>query len=144
MKKRFLSVALFLFIASATAFAHQNDISDKLKKAFEREFAGATSVQWTSFDDYEIASFVLDGYAVQAYFSTNGELMGFSRSIQLDQLPLKLNLSFRKRYPGANFKNVLEVYNVEGVCYWITVEWKNKVYRVKANETGTTLDVINK
>jgi hypothetical protein len=144
MKKRFLSVALFLFIASATAFAHQNDISDKLKKAFEKEFTGATSVQWTSFGDYEKASFVMDGYTVEAYFTTNGELMGFSRSIQLDQLPLKLNLSFKKRYSGANFKNVHEVYNDEGVCYWITVEWQNKVYRVKANETGTILDVVNK
>lgn len=144
MKKRFLSVALFLFIASATAFAHQNDISDKLKKAFEKEFAGATSVQWTSFGNYEIVSFVLDGYSVEAYFSTNGELLGFGRSIQPGQLPLKLNLSFRKRYPGANFKNVLEVYNDEGVCYWITVESQTKVYRVKANETGTVLDVVNK
>jgi hypothetical protein len=142
MKQIFLSLSFMITVGLTTVFASDSTyVNYKTKQSFEKEFAGAESVKWKDLGDYQMASFVLYGYQVEAYFTTSGELEGSARDIPFYQLPLAVIRSLDKRFTGACFTDVHEVSNIEGISYWLTVKTQNKCYRVKTAPSGNLLQV---
>ena len=141
MKKVFMSLLFMFSFGLAMAFAGKAaNTGDKVKESFKKEFAGATSVVWVNRGDYQEASFLLDGHGVQAYYNTNGELQGFGRHIQKDQLPLAVTIKLKNSFKdAADFNDVLEVSNDEGASYWLTVKTQNKLTRVQISPNGFIL-----
>src|SRR4051794_29997791 len=77
MKKVFMSVLFMLSLVFAMAFDGKVkgiSISNKVKESFTKKFEGAKSVVWVNLGDYQKASFLIDGYQVDAYYNSNGEL----------------------------------------------------------------------
>ena len=138
MKKVFMSFLFMFSLGLAMAFAGKADYTgDKVKESFKKKFEGATSVIWVNHDNYREASFLLDGHEVQVYYNKSGEMEGFGRHIQKDQLPLAVILSLKNSFKdAADFKDVLEVSNTEGASYWLTVKAQNKTKRVQISPNG--------
>ncbi len=89
--------------------------------------------------------FILYGHRVEAYYNTNDELDGFARGILFTELPVVVTMSFKKRFAGDDFLDILEVSNTEGTYYFITVETQqNKRYRVKIAPDGNILNIVKK
>ena len=145
MKRFIVSLSLMLTVGLTTIFASdETNVSEKVKASFKKEFPGAESVKWNNLGDYQMATFVLEGHGVEAFFNNEGKLEGAARYIQLSQLPMAVTRSLNKRFPGAEYMVVLEVSNTEGTSYRITVEVSNKRYRVKTDAAGIIVQINRK
>jgi hypothetical protein len=145
MKRIFVSLLLILMLGVTVVFANDgNDVGDKIKESFKREFVGAESVSWRKLGDYQVATFVYKGSSIAAYFNTEGGLEATARYILFEELPLAVMKSLDKHFAGAEFNNILEVDNSEGDYYWLTVETAGKSYRVKSSRDGDMLRVNKK
>lgn len=141
MKKLFLSASLMLTVALSTAFAKDGPgISEELQATFEKEFAGAESVNWKETDDYFKANFVFQGCVTDAYFNKDGELEGTIRSLFFNQLPMAVMTSVNKRFAEAEILDVYEINNANGTSYRLTLTSAKKKYRVMADASGNILE----
>ncbi len=137
MKRIILSLSLLLTVAITTTFANGgNPISDQVLKSFKKEFATAQLVQWNDLGEYLKASFVLGDHRVEAYFNTEGELLGSVRGLFYNQLPLAVMTSLDKRFAEADILDVNEITNAGGTSYLVNLEFHDKKYRVKADPGG--------
>jgi hypothetical protein len=141
MKKLLLTMSLVLTAALfSTVLANGTD--PRTEKAFAREFAGAENVKWTTLEDgCQKASFVLAGTRVEAYFSSDAELLGTVRNLLYGQLPLVVMQSVNSRFANAVIIEVTEVANNEGTHYKVRVEQKDKSYNLKLNSSGDVTEV---
>lgn len=144
--KRIAGTPLIMLTIGLTAAGTNSlpDTNDKLNSSLVKEFAGAAFVKWGSLGEYQMASFILDGQNVYAYFNSDCELEGSVRYISFDQLPEKVMKTFDKRYSGSDFSDILKVTNTKGTSYCVTVTTRTKIYRVKASPGGNILSVIRK
>ncbi|MEI9944203.1 MAG: hypothetical protein WDN26_08240 [Chitinophagaceae bacterium] len=121
MKKMIITLAVA--VSSLFAFAGEgNVVNAEVLNAFNKEFTGATDVQWTSRDNYFRANFVFNDQYVSAFYSADGEMMGLTRNISSLQLPIKLQTKLKKSYSNYWISDLFEVSNNDGTKYYITVE----------------------
>jgi hypothetical protein len=141
MKKVILSVTMLFTVAVSTSFANTDPITnEEVEASFKKEFAGAESVIWKEDGEYFKASFVLNGYVVDAFFSPNGELEGSLRSLQYNQLPLNVTTAVNKRFVNPEVLNVYEISNANGTSYRITITTEGKKFRFKSDASGNIMD----
>ena len=94
MKKKFVVLAT-AFIMSLTAVFAQEDVNvipvpAAIVKELHQEFKNASNVQWKTTETFYKASFTVDGYSLEAFYSFDGQLKGVSRNISVEQLPMSL------------------------------------------------------
>ncbi|RYY55216.1 MAG: hypothetical protein EOO09_11355 [Chitinophagaceae bacterium] len=120
MKKLILTMAIA--VSSLVSFANREDVNLVVRKSFEKEFAGASDVQWTSAGSNYKASFVYNNQYVFAFFTAQGELMGITRNLTSLELPVPLQSGLKKDYREYWISNLFEVSNQDGTHYYITLE----------------------
>src|SRR5690242_17833275 len=128
MKKIILTLSLMLTVTvTALLAAPLTPVPGPgAEETFKKEFAGAESVKWSEENGYQVASFVLGGHRTEAYFTSDGELLGSIRDLFYDQLPLAVMKSVDGKFPEADILNLHEVANSEGVTYRMRVELKGR------------------
>lgn len=109
-------------VSSLVSFANREDVNLVVRKSFEKEFAGASDVQWTSAGSNYKASFVYNNQYVFAFFTAQGELMGITRNLTSLELPVPLQSGLKKDYREYWISNLFEVSNQDGTHYYITLE----------------------
>jgi hypothetical protein len=108
-----------------------------MEEVFAQKFAGAENVKWTKLDeDYQKVSFTLGGTRAEAYFGTNGELLGTVRNLFFSQLPLVVMQAVGNRFDNAAIIEVKEITNNDGTSYRVVLEHKEKKYNIKLNSAG--------
>ena len=143
MKRIFASLSFILLVGSTAVFAgDKTDVNAKIKESFKKEFAGVESVNWDEVGNYQRAAFLFHDRPVVAFFDEDGELLGSARNVLFNQLPLTVIKSFDKRFAGAEFREMYEISNGEGISYGITFETENRRYHVKVNTDGNFLSAI--
>jgi hypothetical protein len=141
MKKTIVSLSLMLTVGLSAAFAtDEPGINQKVKESFQKEFAGAQLLGWTDLGEYQKATFILGGHRTEAYFHTDGELAASVRDLFYNQLPLAVMKSVDKKYSQAEIVDVREISNDEGTHYKLTVELRNKKYKLSVNTAGDITD----
>jgi hypothetical protein len=141
MKKIFLSLSLMLTAAVTSVFAKEGPgIGEEVLTSFNKEFAGAQSVEWKVLDNYVKATFVLGDHRTVAYFDTNGELQGSIRALFYNQLPLRVMTAVDKKYADADVLDISEINNSNGTSYRITLEAQQKTYRIRVDVDGNITD----
>lgn len=135
MKKFIVASAAVLTLISSSAFAAHKDFNPA-ESTFQDQFKGATDVKWKEGKEAIKASFALNGFHVEAYFSYTGELMGTARNVLFNQLPLAVIKEINTRYGSAPVYNIIE-YNVDSeTFYQMTVELPTKKLEVSASSGG--------
>ncbi|HEX4876382.1 MAG TPA: hypothetical protein VFV31_06890 [Chitinophagaceae bacterium] len=141
MKKMILSLSFMLSLAAVTSFAAPDpEINEKVLEAFSKEFAGAELVEWKEVGSHYKATFVLNGYRTEAYFSEKGELEGSARSLFFNQLPLVVMTAVDKRFANAGILDVTEMNSSSGTYYRISLETVKNKYRIRVYADGTIVD----
>ncbi len=120
MKK--IIIMLAIAISSLTAFAGEENVSSTVLNAFNKEFAGAKDVQWTSADNYYKAAFVFNGQNVTAFYQLDGELIAMTRNISSLELPISLQTNLKNNYSKYWISDLFEISNNDGTSYYITLE----------------------
>lgn len=134
MKK--IIIMLAIAISSLTAFAGEENVSSTVLNAFNKDFAGAKDVQWTSTNDYYKAAFVFNGQSVNAFYQLDGGLIAMTRNISSLELPISLQANLKKNYSKYWISDLFEVSNNEGTIYYITMENADSKIVLKSSGTG--------
>ena len=145
MKKIATIVTALLLLISVGSFASSIDeVTAKIKTEFEKNFSTATSVQWKKTQGIYVATFKDNGQDLSAAFSDEGELLGASRYVTLDQLPLNVSLALRNMPGGYHVSNtVLELTADCQTIYCVTAENAKFRSEMKVNSFGD-ITVSNK
>lgn len=136
MKKIIMTLAIALSTLSSFAGKEKEIVSSKVLNAFNTEFAGAKDVIWSSGRSYYKASFVYNNQHINAFYHTDGELMGLTRYISSLDLPLNLQVDLKKEYNNYWISDLFEVSNVDGTSYYITMEDADSKVVLKSNGGG--------
>jgi hypothetical protein len=136
MKK--IIIMLAVAISSITAFASDNDnnVNVTVLNAFNKEFAGAKNVQWSSTSDFYKAEFVYNDQTVNAYYKPDGEFIALTRNITSTELPVSLQTNLRNNYNSYWISDLFEVSSYEGTSYYITLEKADSKIVLKADGSG--------
>ena len=123
MKKTILlgTILLTCFCSYSFADPKGKEISERVKASFNREFADAEEVQWVDMESYIRVDFKVVNLALSAYFDPEGELLGVTRNISSDQLPIGLLLVLRSKYAGYWITGLFEISDRESSFYVATV-----------------------
>lgn len=141
--KTVLTAIVMLFATSAFAIGGEN-VSPKVKEAFKNDFSKASQVDWEKTSDFYFATFMLNGIRVDAAYNESGELVGTSRRISADQMPLSISLAISEKYAGYQVAKTAIELNFEGQTrYYITVENEKLSVKLKCLSSGG-LEVENK
>jgi hypothetical protein len=141
MKKLFLSLSLMLTVAGTVLANNKTNVNEQVEAAFKKEFPGASLIEWNKPGEFYKAIFMLWGHRTEAYFTEDGQLQGSTRSLFYNQLPLAVMTSIDKRFEGAGILEINEINNTEGTRYMLLLELNNKKYRVKADASGSLVEI---
>jgi hypothetical protein len=125
MKKLFIA-ALIVVAAGTSAFAADVKVNTKVKTNFEALFAGAENVTWGAKDHYVKASFTLLEEKVEAFFGTDGELIGTCRKVDLKRLPLSAVQKIKKDYASYKITDSIEFEGPGERSYFVSLEKGDK------------------
>lgn len=120
MKK--IIMILAVLISTTSAFAGEENVATKVLNAFKTEFNTAKEVEWTVGSNYYKAAFVYNEKHVFAYYNEEGELLGLTRYLSSDDLPLNLQINLKKSYSKYWISDLFEVAKSDGTAYYITLE----------------------
>lgn len=141
MKKIFLSALLAIAVAVSSFAAAGNKVSYAVRSNFEAQFRNVSDVQWSFGDDQTKASFLLDNVRTEALFDNDGELMGTSRGITLDELPVRAKRAFAKKFNGYTVKEAIRFEGKDGTTYYISAEHNKGLAILKVDDSGFVLPV---
>jgi hypothetical protein len=137
MKKMIMALAFFAVTIANMAFAGTGGgIDGRIKKAFEKEYAGAADVQWYTFDNYVKVDFSFEGLHLMAFYNNNGDMIGLARNISFSSLPILLQLEQRKHYSNYWITSIYELVNGEGSRYYLTLENADNIIKLGSNGTA--------
>lgn len=122
MKKLFIA-ALIVVAAGTSAFATDvTKVDYKVKSSFEAKFYGAENVNWSARENYLKASFTLAGESVEAFFNAEGELIGSSRKLDFQRLPLNAIQKIKKDFADYKVVETIE-FDLDGDrSYYVSLE----------------------
>jgi len=135
--KVWIITLLVLFIAGA-AFAGDK-ISPDFKgiENFRRAFPQATSVVSEVKQKFTVVSFTWNNIKLQAFYDRQGNHIGTTRTIAVNDLPLAYQVNIRNEYPDYVITEAIEFdHPVDGLNYYVTVEGKQKSYVLQISTEG--------
>ncbi len=147
MKKLALSVLLAVSIFSSSFAADETKkAADESKKAtqvnvrtlhtFRTAFGNLTDVEWSTKPDFARASFTYNNERIEAFFDLRGELIGTSKAVTIDQMPVNVKRVFAKRYADYTIKETIRFDGVDESSYYISAENGTKSVILKVSVTG--------
>ena len=145
MKKIKTVLTAIVMLLSISSFATEpENVSPVVKAAFESDFTQASVVNWQKTDEFYFASFLLNNVNVEAAYTETGELLGTSRRITADQMPLSISLGLAQKYKGYQVDNeVTELTFASVTRYYVTVSTEKQAIRLKCLADGD-IQVENK
>lgn len=126
MKKTILTLAVVAITLGGTAFAGEINVDKRVRRAFEKEFAGAVDVKWSTVEDYIKVDFSLNDVPLIACYNAEGEKLAVIRNIQFSILPLVLQFDQKKHFPDYWVSQLFELVNEGGTHYYLTLENANQ------------------
>ncbi|MBA2250199.1 MAG: hypothetical protein H0W12_08400 [Chitinophagaceae bacterium] len=138
MKKLATILTALILLFSAGSFAASGDnVTTKIKTAFDKNFAAASSVEWKKMSGIYFAYFKLNDQSLSAAYSEDGEMLGATRSITLSQLPLNVSLALQNFKGGYAYNdNVTELVNDGQTTYFIGGDNSKCTVQLKSNASG--------
>jgi hypothetical protein len=131
------AAAAILVATSAFATPGPGKVSERVKSEFEKSFAGALNVKWEKKADFYFASFDFNSKEISAAYNESGELVGISRILEINQLPLGVSMAIADKYAGYRVaKNAEEVSHEGQTSYYVTVENDKKILKLKCTANG--------
>lgn len=122
MKKLFLSALIATTVATAAFATDANKISYRVMNSFKSQFNQADNVTWTLRENFAKATFKQEGKTIEAFYNLNGESIGTSKHISVDELPTNAKRVLAKRYNGYNVTEAIQFDGIDENAYYVSVE----------------------
>ena len=137
MKPLFAILIGFLLSAGFPAQSrHSNDTDAKLEVLFKKTFPDAVEVKWIQTPAYRQAIVRQDGLTTHITYSYDGQLLKTIRYYKNDHLPAYLLTKLFLRYPTADITGITEVFDEEGLQYFINIRKGKRFLELKSDVLG--------
>ena len=124
MKKIILAAIIIVTLA---AHASAAPLSFNLNSTFKKAFPAAINVSWKANENFTTISFTVNNQSMQAFYNNDGKLVGTSRAIQLNSLPLAAIQALHDRYSDYTATEAIELnYADEAPSYYVSLLKNNK------------------
>ncbi len=133
MRKLFIAVLMTASMATTAFAADVKSLNVRVRNSFQQEFAEATNVEWSARPTYFKATFQLDGKKIEAFYTPDGESLGKSTSIALDNLPSAAKRYLAKKYAGYTFKEAIQFDSPEETVYYVSAENEKQTVILKVD-----------
>src|SRR6478735_9291524 len=121
MKKQILAItAAFLLSASITFANDRSTVPDPIVNELHQAFKSATNIQWKTTASFYKASFTQGNQSFDVFYAFDGTLMGVSRKITIEQLPLNLLKDTQEKGSADQVTDLFEMLTDKGTEYFIT------------------------
>lgn len=137
MKKLFFAALIAVTVASSAFAADTKKVNSVTTSNFKSEFKKASEVSWTSTEEFTKATFVLNNQKMEAFYDQNGEMIGTSKAVSLDELPVSAKRSIAKRLSGYTVKEAIEFQGTDELAYYISAENDKETAILKVSDNGT-------
>ena len=137
MKKLFISALLAITVAASSFAAGENTVNLAALKNFKAEFKKASDVQWSSGENYTMATFTLNNVRTQALYTPEGEFIGTNQAINLEELPVRAKREFAKKYDGYTVKEAIRFEGSQESAYFISAENEKGSVILKVEDNGS-------
>jgi hypothetical protein len=141
--KKVLFAALVLLTIATSTFAAPTKVSSIAKRSFQTDFNQASNVIWTAGEDYSKVTFTLNNVRMEAFYEANGDIIGTSKAISLDELPVTAKRSFTKKFSNYNVKEAIRFEGKDDAAYFISAEDDKQLVIVKIDQFGRLSTVKN-
>lgn len=142
MKRLFIAVLVAASIATSAFAADVKSVNVQVKNSFHQEFSKATGVQWTVKSTFVKATFILDGEQVDAFYTPDGESIGRSSAIAVENLPSVAKRRIAKKYGSYTIKEAIKFEAANETAYFISAE--NEKEAVVLKVAGGLISVYNR
>lgn len=140
MKKIKTVLTAIVMLLSVSSFANGPEpekVSAVVKAAFESDFSKASLVKWDKTDEFYFATFLLNNVKTDAAYTETGELIGTSRIILAEQMPLSISVALADRYSGYEVdKSAVELTYAGVTRYYLTVSNQAQTVKLKCFSNG--------
>jgi hypothetical protein len=141
MKRRIFTIALLFSLSVTSIFANTKEevVNYRAQNSFKQEFAQAQNVKWETGRDFVKATFTMNDQVMIAYYSNGGSLLGVTRNITANQLPLALLSDIKKNHKNTWISDLFEVTTNDETSYYITLQDADQTLVLKSvGGTGWT------
>jgi hypothetical protein len=139
MKKLFFAALLTVTVATSAFSADEKKVNVNILRAFESEFTEANNVQWNVKSEYIKASFEVDGKKADAFYSHDGEYLGSSSKIVLEDLPVQAKRTFAKKYADYTVLEAIKFNGTEETAYFVSAENEKQSVVLKITNGGVSV-----
>ena len=137
--KNFLMTALLAFTVAASAFAASPEkVNATILSNFHSAFKGASNISWVTTGDYTKATFDLAKTKMEVYYNPEGDIIGTSKTIDLNELPLRVKRSFAKQFDGYNVNEAIYFDGFGEKAYYVAGENEKEAVILKVGENNKT------
>jgi hypothetical protein len=136
MKKLFFAALIATTVATSAFASDANKINFRISESFKHEYNNATNVNWTLRPTFAKASFEVDGKKVEAFYNLEGKMIGTSKSISIDELPVGSKRSFAKKYAGYTVQEAIKFDGEDDTAYYISAENSEQSLILRVEEAG--------
>jgi hypothetical protein len=140
MKKLTTAFAAMLLLVSSTTFAgdtNETVISSKVRRSFEKDFAGVQNATWDKKDGVYIVTFEVNQQKNEAAYTSEGELVASSKVIARAELPATVLRSVEQKFAGYSFSPTATEITYEGdTNYYLNVANDKHTLKLKVDSFG--------
>ena len=136
MKKIILSAALLVSIVAVASVRPNDEVNEKVLKAFNETFSKAQDVVWHEYENTYQANFHLDNIQIRAQYDEEGSLIRTIRYYGERELLPNIVSSLKKKYTGREIFGVTETTSEQEVTFLVTLKDENNWYVVKSDVYG--------
>lgn len=112
-------------------------VNPVVKAAFSADFTNAQNVSWKKTGGFYFASFELNNVSVDAAYTDKGELVGTSRRITKQQMPLSISLAIANDFAGYRVGKLVNELTFEGVTrYYVQIENESEQLELRCYANG--------
>lgn len=134
MKKILFAVLIATTVATSAFSSDTRKINTRILTNFKYDYNSASEVNWTLRPNFAKATFVLNGKSLEAFYNLNGDLIGSSSRITLNELPTSAKRAFAKRYTGYNVTEAIKFDGVQDNAFFISAENDKEKVIVRVGE----------
>lgn len=135
--KKLLFAALIAGCLINSAFAtDENKISSAIRSTFKEEFKGVDGVEWTMRQDFVKVTFTQNNQQVEAFYDYNGNNLGHSNHVALEDLPLIAKRTIAKKYPEHSITEAVVFYGPGEESFYVSAENKEEKVVLKITKEG--------
>jgi len=118
-----------------------DNVSQAVKNSFHAEFGAQSNIHWNQTENFDVASYDVEGESVNAFFTKEGTLEGRTFLKKWMDLPFQAQLNLVQRYKDYDVESVFVYYgkslNNNG-NFFVSLSKDNRTILVQVNEKGNT------